>query len=489
MSGWNWCGWAVLWIAGVGVCFRRAALLLGVAIASAPVGAGSDAATSTSRVVVRLGDSDPATSDRRVWVVRHAPASPRQVIVEGRAVVGGAGGREVAFDLEPGSYEIVSLDADPWSLPTRSDVRLFQGESPTVVLPVVAGDESGWQVSELDVDSRPPGSLSRRELDIVEWAESPCVGSADAAPASTGGWRDLGIRLTAFDEVFAAWNHDPTAPFAGLVERGSTELAVPFRSLMGAAPATGSNADARVITNGPLIDLWVNREPAGGRVPPAFGRAHCRIRVRAPAWMPLDRVAVLVNGDVIETFDLRLTGERVRLDTRVSLDVERDAWIAVVAVSDEPMPALATSQRSTELGFVLTLPVWVDVDNDGVWTSLVEHASGFLAGAPAARDIGAQWGASGPNGRVALLAAARSLDAGGRVGMRGLQAIDLHALGLSDASGLVRAAAIRGVTNSIVQGGPDADRWRRLVEFAVGMGCDERVDAAAASVGVTGGDP
>ena len=491
VSVWNWSDSIERWMPRVGVRLRDCVLVLLAVFVGGPI-VIAEAATSTSaqtsRLVVRLDDSDRGSGSRRVWIVRHAPDSARGVVVVGEAVLGRERGREIELDLDPGSYEVVSLASDPWSLPVRRDVRADPGRSFSVVLPTESGGASGWRSFALANENGRGGVLGR-ELDTVEWAASRCVRLSDDGAALPSGPEGLAVRLAAFDTIFAAWNRDPTTPIAELNLGESTEHGVPARALTSFVPMDESGVTARLLSNGPLIDLWVNREPAGGRVPPAFGQVHCRLRVRAPAWMPLDRVAVLVNGDVVQTYELERTGELVRLNTRVSLDVERDSWIAVVAVGDDPMPALATSQRAPALAVALTTPVWVDAENDGVWSSLVQQSRDFLAVAETAQDVGARWGAAGPNGRVAMLSALRSFDSDESAGAARSWASDLHAFGLADSSGLVRAAAIRGVGSSIARDGPDASRWRRLIEFAVGLGCDDRVAAAVASTGVTGGKP
>lgn len=118
------------------------------------------------------------------------------------------------------------------------------------------------------------------------------------------------------------------------------------------------NADVRagrmIGTNGPLIDAMVEMGPALYRpsIKPfaLSGAATLRVRVTAPAWVPVQEVRVLVNGEPTVLGAAELTHPEdpltpvdvLRLDRTLSLDDllpsgTRDAWIVVEAGS--PLPA------------------------------------------------------------------------------------------------------------------------------------------------------
>jgi hypothetical protein len=118
------------------------------------------------------------------------------------------------------------------------------------------------------------------------------------------------------------------------------------------------NADVRaghlLGTNGPIIDAIIVSDanvfrPSTAIVPAADG-ATLRIRVSAPAWVPVREVRVIVNGDAAAVFDaddLTMPDDPfaavdiVRFDDTIALDAllpggRRDTWMVVEA--GEPLP-------------------------------------------------------------------------------------------------------------------------------------------------------
>lgn len=104
------------------------------------------------------------------------------------------------------------------------------------------------------------------------------------------------------------------------------------------------------VTNGPMLDLTVEAARPGGVVS-GDGAARWNLVVRSA--VPVERVDLLVNGAVVETFDgLEAAGVRT-FDG--SLDLPAGGWIAARADGGRPAwPSMAIYP------FAHTAPVWID---------------------------------------------------------------------------------------------------------------------------------
>jgi hypothetical protein len=124
------------------------------------------------------------------------------------------------------------------------------------------------------------------------------------------------------------------------------------------------------------------------------------IRVTSPAWIPVEQVRVLVNGEVVEQFDATTnprvrplpddpesSGQTLRLKATRKLVLDADAFVIVEA--GVPIPAAgAPDPTSPEpmnqivegvVPYAVTNPIFVDVGGDGY------IAPGLPAGAAQAR--------------------------------------------------------------------------------------------------------
>jgi len=108
-------------------------------------------------------------------------------------------------------------------------------------------------------------------------------------------------------------------------------------------------------TNGPLLFLTVDGHLPGSEIAVEAGdddaRAAHRVVVEVATNSPLDRVEILVNGEIAATHDVRGAGDRFRLESAVELD--GGGWIAARALGPAS-PLVADSYA-----FAQTSPVWV----------------------------------------------------------------------------------------------------------------------------------
>ena len=105
-------------------------------------------------------------------------------------------------------------------------------------------------------------------------------------------------------------------------------------------------------TNGPLLFLTVDGVEPGGeiRVPDGDGGERLVV-VEAASNSPLEKVEIVVNGQVAEVHDAQGRGERFRVESRIRLD--GSGWIAARALGP-PSPLVADGYA-----FAQTSPVWI----------------------------------------------------------------------------------------------------------------------------------
>ncbi len=131
-------------------------------------------------------------------------------------------------------------------------------------------------------------------------------------------------------------------------------------------------------TTGPLFTRFrVNGRRMGDQVAAPDGRVVVELAVAAAPWVPVERVRVLVNGEVRRTFrDLPpLEAQKVtRLETELELTLERDSFITLEAGTTLPRDPGAPN---TPVGGVYALvapgfvpmafanAIYVDVDQNG----------------------------------------------------------------------------------------------------------------------------
>ncbi|MEZ4406893.1 MAG: CehA/McbA family metallohydrolase [Polyangiales bacterium] len=149
------------------------------------------------------------------------------------------------------------------------------------------------------------------------------------------------------------WVHTPTEPRATLAARVVEAL----------------RSGAATVGSGPFVEITVN-DVSPGAVLTAPRRTHgvilrAHVRVTAPAWVPVERVEVWRDDEVVHV--VRVTGEPrdgVRWEGDLAVPVYHDAAIGAWAEATTPLPDVLPLRDARAVGF--TNPVWVDFDGDGV---------------------------------------------------------------------------------------------------------------------------
>ncbi|MCC7535169.1 MAG: CehA/McbA family metallohydrolase, partial [Deltaproteobacteria bacterium] len=118
------------------------------------------------------------------------------------------------------------------------------------------------------------------------------------------------------------------------------------------------------VTSGPFLDVTVEGEGLGRTVRARDGRVEVTVHAQAASWVPLDEVAVWLDGEEIE----RTRVTELPWSGGFDVPVTRDAFVIVVARGDEPLGVPAGAPLSPMRSFAFTNPVFVDADGDGMWT-------------------------------------------------------------------------------------------------------------------------
>ncbi len=124
------------------------------------------------------------------------------------------------------------------------------------------------------------------------------------------------------------------------------------------------------ITSGPFLEASIQGVGPGGTASSAESSVALSVRVRAPSWMPVDRLEIYVGGGLVYQSNLLsapLSGQAERPIERFSgsidLHLERDAFVVVRVESAESLERFFG--RTAVLPMAFTNPIFVDRDGDG----------------------------------------------------------------------------------------------------------------------------
>ena len=87
----------------------------------------------------------------------------------------------------------------------------------------------------------------------------------------------------------------------------------------------------------------------------------------APAWIPVEKVTFLVDGEPVRTFDVTAKPKNgVRFRTTVPVRFDKDATFVVWVEAKAPLPRVLHEKDARAIAF--TTPFYVDRDGDGKLT-------------------------------------------------------------------------------------------------------------------------
>jgi hypothetical protein len=191
-------------------------------------------------------------------------------------------------------------------------------------------------------------------------------------------------------------------------------------------------------TFGPFVELTVEGVPMGGFARARTRRVTLAVEVQAASWVDVDRVIVVVSGDRVLEIPVPAREGPLRFAESRELLLDGDAWLALLVEGDTPLAPVVPDGKRPVRPLAVTNPVWIDADEDGVWTSPLRQAEARLAvvaGDPHAL-IAAWDGASRATRQRLLIAAAPELPTAELLALRGLadpqRRVRIAACGLID---------------------------------------------------------
>lgn len=123
---------------------------------------------------------------------------------------------------------------------------------------------------------------------------------------------------------------------------------------------------------GPFMDFRVNGQESGEIVRVTEHNIAVTVKLQAPSWIFLDRVKVILNGDLYKTIDVEpfvLEDGSIRWPTaRAVVQVHRDSWVHVIVEGDHSLDPIVAGKRPV-LPLAISNPIWIQTDNDGAQTS------------------------------------------------------------------------------------------------------------------------
>jgi hypothetical protein len=125
-----------------------------------------------------------------------------------------------------------------------------------------------------------------------------------------------------------------------------------------------------VASTGPFVTLTVDGGEIGDVVRPRHaGHVTVDVTADAPDWIQLDTVQLFVDGVSRQKWSVT-PGQRPLFNATVTVNVNTDSWIVVVAGGKKPMPPDVVGEYShvggfEMLPFAVTNPVYVDTDGNG----------------------------------------------------------------------------------------------------------------------------
>jgi hypothetical protein len=147
------------------------------------------------------------------------------------------------------------------------------------------------------------------------------------------------------------WVHTPREPVESRAQRT-------IKTLLESRDTT--------VSSGPFVEMWVQESPIGSVVRPSSdGTVTVRLRVSAPAWVPVEHVEIWRDDAVVERLPVTTeASDGIRFKHVVKVPVgTADAVILAWADADAPLPDVLPYEHALSIGF--TGLVYVDGNGDG----------------------------------------------------------------------------------------------------------------------------
>ena len=215
-------------------------------------------------------------------------------------------------------------------------------------------------------------------------------------------------------------------------------------------------------TLGPFVTFTVDGASMGSMVTAKRAAVVLKTKVQAADWIDVDRVLVIVDGDIVETIPVVQSREIVRLIDSRKIPIRTDGWISLRVEGDDSLDPIVPGNKRPILPIAVTNPVFVDADGDGKYTPPVEVAREWLESYGGDEiALHAEWQARQPNQRAAMLLASTVDSTTSRT---------LARWGIHDPARLVQLTACRMIEG--IGCGNDEKIHARLVSMATNADAD-----------------
>ncbi|HEY4181108.1 MAG TPA: CehA/McbA family metallohydrolase [Kofleriaceae bacterium] len=209
---------------------------------------------------------------------------------------------------------------------------------------------------------RPGFSMDFDAVEVLNGYQDPDRKSVDAVMADWFSFLRRGKHVTATGN---SDSHHLTFNLGGY-PRNYCRLDNPRDPL---ALAAAVKAGHCYLTTGPIVDVTaVTPEKVvgiGDLVSTNKQPLALHVVVKAPAWMHVDRVVILVDG--VPLLHQPIHGKPpLRFDQTFKIPISRDTFVVVRVDGDHPMaPVIGDGAAFRVFPLAITNPIWVDVDGDG----------------------------------------------------------------------------------------------------------------------------
>lgn len=130
--------------------------------------------------------------------------------------------------------------------------------------------------------------------------------------------------------------------------------------------ADGIKAGRSFVTTGPMLDVTVNGRGLGSIVPAKGAAPKLRAVVRAASWISVDKLSVLVDGKVVQSWDVPESTGVERISVERELAVDRDAFVVVRVEGAKSLePVVGGGRLEPVPVFAFTNPIYLDADGNG----------------------------------------------------------------------------------------------------------------------------
>ena len=275
-----------------------------------------------------------------------------------------------------GAFPLAPDDGSPGSRPPavagRTPAEIFadlRARSSQTVIDVhhprlEAGRIGYFHLGQLDTATlrslRPGFSFDFDAVEVLNGYQDPDRHSVDAVLADWFSFLRRGRRVTATGN---SDTHHLTFNLGGYPRN--------YVQMSGRDPvelARAVKAGRSFFTTGPIVEVSVGDKGLGDTVAAQRGQLQLHVIVKAPSWIDVDRVSVLVDGVVV--LERATAGAPpLRFDETLAIPIKRDTFVVVRVDGDKPMaPMIGDGAKFQVFPLAITNPIWVDFDGDGAVT-------------------------------------------------------------------------------------------------------------------------